>query len=641
MTVAPPAPPVTPTSTTPTAGKRMWNEVEPLLMPESEKARNVVELIHRTVERIPDKEALRWKLPKDQGAAWTSRSYVEFWDWVRRASLGLEALGVADGDAVCIMSRTRPEWLVADIASWALGAVSCPIYPQTEAGQAAFIINNVKAVVVFVENAQQANKVESIRAECPSIRHVVTIDTAGKFPAGTLTLEELAARGPDDAQKGAWEARWRAIDREHLATVIHTSGTTANPKGATIRHGNLLYNYEAAVQIVDFYQEDIFLSWLPLSHIFERLTGEIIPLAHGSTVVYAEPLIDRLADNMVEVRPTVMAGVPRFYERVYGRVLATVEASPPLRQRIFHWGIGVGRKRYENHLAGTSDGIGLKLQHAVADRLVYHKVKARTGGRVRYFVSGSAPLSREVGEFFYALGILILEGYGLSETSPLVSINRPDDFVFGTVGRPAPATEVRIDPETGEIQVRGPQIMLGYLNNAAETAKAIDPDGWFHTGDIGELDPIGRIKITDRLKNLIVLANGKKVSPGPMEAALSASKYIAQAVILGDRHPYTGALIAPNFDELMPWAEANGLGGLAPEQLVEEKAVRQLIEADVRDLLEDFAIFERPRRTALLPRALSEENGELTPTLKTKLRVVQENWPTQINRLFEDEGTPA
>jgi long-chain acyl-CoA synthetase len=626
---------------TPAPGKKMWNEVEPLLMPESEKARNVVELIHRSVERIPDKEALRWKLPKDQGGEWTSRSYGEFWDWVARTSLGLEALGIKDGDSVCIMSRTRPEWLVADIAAWALGAVSCPIYPQTEAGQAAFIINNTGAVVVFVENAQLANKIESVRAECPSVRHVVTIDTSGKFPAGTLTLEEVAALAPDGAQRDAWEARWRAIDREHLATVIHTSGTTAHPKGAMIRHGNLLYNYEAAVQIVDFYEEDVFLSWLPLSHIFERLTGEIIPLAHGSTVVYAEPLIERLADNMVEVKPTVMAAVPRFYERVYGRVLASVEASPKLRQRIFHWGIGVGRKRYENHVAGRGDGIGLKLQHAIADRLVYHKVKARTGGRVRYFVSGSAPLSREVGEFFYALGILILEGYGLSETSPLVSINRPGDFVFGTVGRPAPATEVRIDPETGEIQVRGPQIMLGYLNQPEETAKAIDPDGWFHTGDIGELDPIGRIKITDRLKNIIVLANGKNVSPGPMEAALSASKYIAQAVILGDRHPYTGALIAPNFDELLPWAEANGLGGMPPEQLVEERAVRQLIEGDVRDLLDDFAVFERPRRIALLPRALSEENGELTPTLKTKLRVVQENWPAQIDRLFEDDSVPA
>lgn len=653
MTTAAPAPSEAPTAAAGSSppGRRMWNEVEALLMPDAEKARNVVELIHRSVERIPDKEALRWKPSKAQreeaerqGAdspEWVSRTYAQFWDWVTRTSLGLQGLGIADGDAICIMSRTRPEWLVADIASWALGATSCPIYPQTEASQAAFILNNTGAVLLFVENAQLASKIESVRAQCPALRHVVTFDTSGKFPAGTVTMDELSRRDLDEGLRAGWEARWRAIDREHLATVIHTSGTTANPKGAMIRHGNLLYNYEAAIQIVDFYESDIFLSWLPLSHIFERLTGEIIPLAHGSTVVYAEPLIERLADNMVEVQPTVMAAVPRFYERVYGRVLASVESSPPMRRRIFHWGIGVGRRRYENHVAGRADGFGLKVQHAIANKLVYHRVKARTGGRVRYFVSGSAPLSREVGEFFYALGILILEGYGLSETSPLVSINRPDDFVFGTVGRPAPATEVRIDPSTGEIQVRGPQIMLGYLNQPEETAKAIDPDGWFHTGDIGELDPIGRIKITDRLKNIIVLANGKNVSPGPMEAALSASKYIAQAVILGDRHPYTGALIAPNFDELKPWAEANGLGGMAPEKLVEEKAVRQLIEGDVRDLLEDFAVFERPRRIALLPRALSEENGELTPTLKTKLRVVQENWPAQIDRLFEDDAVPV
>ncbi len=426
MTTAAPAPPAAATdgiSTSP-GGRRMWNEVEPLLMPEAEKARNVVELIHRSVDRIPDKEALRWKLPKDGG--WVSKTYAEFWDWVTRTSLGLQGLDVKDGDSVCIMSRTRPEWLVADIASWALGAVSCPIYPQTEAGQAAFILNNVGAVAVFVENAQLAAKIESIRGQVPTLRHVITFDTGGKFPAGTLTLEELASRGGDDARRQAWEKHWRSIEREHLATVIHTSGTTANPKGASIRHGNLLYNYEAAVQIIDFYETDVFLSWLPLSHIFERLTGEIIPLAHGSTVVYAEPLIERLADNMVEVKPTVMAAVPRFYERVYGRVLASVEASPPMRRRIFHWGIGVGRKRYENHVAGKGDGIGLKIQHAIADRLVYHRVKARTGGRVRYFVSGSAPLSREVGEFFYALGILILEGYGLSETSPLVSHQPPE-----------------------------------------------------------------------------------------------------------------------------------------------------------------------------------------------------------------------
>jgi long-chain acyl-CoA synthetase len=256
-------------------------------------------------------------------------------------------------------------------------------------------------------------------------------------------------------------------------------------------------------------------------------------------------------------------------------------------------------------------------------------------------VSGSAPLAREIGEFFYAMGMLVLEGYGLTETSPFVSINRPGDFVFGTVGRPAPGTEVRIDAGTGEILVRGPQVMQGYLNQPEETAKAIDPDGWFHTGDVGELDDLGRIRITDRLKNIIVLANGKNVSPAPMEAALSTSRYVAQAVILGDRQPYTAALVAPDFDELGAWAAANGIGEMPPEDLIEQPAVQKLYDAEVKRTLEGFAIFERPRRVALLPRLLSEEEGELTPSLKTKNRVVIAKRADKIAYLFDEKRPDA
>ena len=260
---------------------------------------------------------------------------------------------------------------------------------------------------------------------------------------------------------------------------------------------------------------------------------------------------------------------------------------------------------------------------------------------MRYFVSGSAPLAREIGEFFYGMGMLVLEGYGLTETSPFVSINRPDDFVFGTVGRAAPGSEVKIDPGTGEILVRGPQVMQGYLNQPEETAKAIDPDGWFHTGDIGELDEIGRIRITDRLKNIIVLGNGKNVSPAPMEAALSTSRFVAQAVILGDRQAYTGALIAPDFDELGTWAASNGLAEMPPEQLVGEKTVQKLFDAEVKRTLDGFAVYERPRRVALLPRLLSEEAGELTPSMKTKNRVVLENWSDKVAYLFDEKGGAA
>jgi long-chain acyl-CoA synthetase len=620
---------------------------EPLAV-EAEPAANLVDLIHRSVLAHPEGIALQWKPARsrrrsengdgEQPVAWRTSTYREMWDWIRDVSLGLAALGVGPGDAVGIVCRTRPEWLVVDLASMAIGAVTCPIYPSSEAGQARYIINNVRAKVVVVENAQQAGKIESISSECPTLEKLVVIDEKGTLPSGSISLEdvvELAPRDPD--HRRVWEEQYEAISRDRLATIIHTSGTTANPKGVMLTHGNLVYNYEAVIQVVDFYPSDVFLSWLPLSHSYERVAGMVVPLARGCTIAYAEPLIERLPANMVEVRPTVMVAVPRLYERLYARVLSTVEEASSLRQRIFWWAAGLGKRKYANHLEGRADSVWLRLQLRVADALVFGRIRARTGGRVRYFVSGSAPLSREIGEFFYAMGMLVLEGYGLTETAPFVSINRPDDFVFGTVGQPAPGTEVMIDPETGEILVRGPQVMRGYINDPAETARSIDPDGWFHTGDIGELDEIGRIRITDRLKNIIVLANGKNVSPAPMEAALSTSKYVAQAIILGDRQPYTGVLVAPDFDELRTWARSNGLADAAPEKLIEEKAVHKLIDHEVRTKLEGFAIFERPRRVALLPRLLTEEEGELTPSMKVKLRVVKDRWAGKVAELFEDE----
>ena len=635
--------------TTPSTGRIMRTpEIEPLVVPSEDRMPNMVALIARSAERHAGREAMRWKLPKqkraeepgDDAGRWTSRTYREMWDWVTALSLGLKDLGIGDGDSVAIIARTRPEWTIADLASLALGAVTCPIYPQSEPAQAAFVINNVRAKAIFVENAQQANKIAGIRADCPTLEHVIAMDAGGKYPEGTLSLEDVIARADLEPQnRRAWREAIQKIERDHLATVIHTSGTTGDPKGAMLTHDNILYNFEAASQVVDFYETDVFLSFLPLSHIYGRIVDEVIALGRGAAVVYAEALIERLPANMIEVQPTVMGSVPRLYERVYARVQSAVEAGSPMRQRIFHWAAGLGAQKYANHLAGRPDSPWLRLQLAVADALVFKKIRDRTGGRVRYFVSGSAPLAREIGEFFYGMGMLVLEGYGLTETSPFVSVNRPDDFVFGTVGRPAPGSEVMIDEVTGEILVRGPQVMRGYLNQPSDTARAIDADGWFHTGDIGELDGIGRIRITDRLKNIIVLANGKNVSPAPMEAALSASKYVAQAVVLGDRQPYTGALIAPDFEELGAWAAANGLAEMPPEQLIEEKAVDKLYDAEVKRALDGFAIYERPRRVALLPRLLTEEAGELTPSLKTKNRVVLANWADKVGYLFDEKTT--
>ena len=391
------------------------------------------------------------------------------------------------------------------------------------------------------------------------------------------------------------------------------------------------------MQAVDFNEDDLFLSFLPLSHMTERAAGQIVPLGRGCTIAYAEPAIERLAANMAEVHPTVdgRRAAPLRAALCTGPHDGRSWTGPaPADLRL---GAGLGRAKYANHLAGTPNSAWLRLQLKVADRLVFHKIKARTGGRVRYFVSGGAPLSQEIGEFFYAMGMLILEGYGLTETAPLLTINRPGDFKFGTVGRPVAETQIRIDPSTGEILAKGPQVMQGYLNQPEETAQVIDADGWFHTGDIGELDPDGRVRITDRLKNIIVLANGKNVAPAPMEIAILTSRYIAQALILGDNQPYTGVLVVPDFDQLGVWAAANEMAEMPPEQLVEEKAVQKLIEGEVRTKLDGFAIYERPRRVALLPRLLSEEEGELTPSLKIKTRVVVKKWADQVAHLFGED----
>jgi long-chain acyl-CoA synthetase len=642
-TIAPP----TPTPEAP-SGRRMITDLEPLTIPDELRATSLVDLVHRTVQRVPDKEALRWKLPRarrqpggaepdDATPEWRSISYRETWDWIAQVAMGLKHLGIGDGAAVCIMSRTRPAWLAADIGAMSLGAVTCPIYPSSEPGQAAFVINNVGARAIFVENLQQYAKIEKVRDQCPTLEHLILIDDRGRLPDGAVGFDDIFDL--DDCEPGElreWEAGWRELDRDQVATIVHTSGTTAQPKGVVLTHGNILTNFETAIQAVDFNEDDLFLSFLPLSHMTERAAGQVVPLGRGCTIAYAEPAIERLAANMAEVKPTVMVAVPRLYERLYARVMSTVEASPPLRQRIFAWARALGSRHYQNHLDGVDDSAWLKLQMRLADRLVFHRIRERTGGRVRFFVSGGAPLSREIGEFFYAMGMLILEGYGLTETAPLLSINRPGDFKFGTVGRPVAETQVRVDPETGELLARGPQIMRGYLNDPEGTARAIEPDGWFHTGDIGELDEIGRIRITDRLKNLIVLANGKNVAPAPLEIALLTSRYIAQAVILGDRQPYTGALLAPDFEELGTWAAANGMAEMPPEQLVEQREVRRLMEAEVKAKLADFSAFERPRRVALLPRLLTEEEGELTPSLKVKLRVVTERWADRIGYLFSE-----
>lgn len=609
---------------------------EPIRRAGAERAVNLVDLIHRSVERNPDRIALRWKTrAAGREAAWEQRTYRELWTWVEAISLGLRELGMQPGDRAVILSRSRPEWVVADLATLALGGVTCPIFSGERPDKIALMVRNLGARFAFVEGLQQSAKLIQAAAGL-GVEHVIAFDASHALAEGVVTFEQLASTGAGgrDAPAG-WDAGWASIRREDVATIVHTSGTSGEPKGVVLTHGNVIHNFEAASQAIPFDEHDLALSVLPLSHMLERAAGLYVPLAIGAGVAFAEPVMERWAANLTEVRPTVMVTIPLFFQRIHQRVLTEVERQPAWKRRLFRWGTDLGARRYANHLAGRRDSPWLRLQLVIAGRLVFARIKARTGGRLRYFCSGGAPLPREVGEFFYAMGMLIFEGYGLSETAPLLAISRPESFRFGTVGPPAAETEIRIDRDSGEILARGPQVMRGYLDDPVATAEAIDADGWFHTGDIGEFDDAGRLRITDRLKNLIVLDNGKKVSPTPMEITLASSPYIAQAVIVGDGHSATGALVVPDFERLAGWAREAGLSQTDVARAAEHPAVIDLVEAEMRRLLHDFAAYERPRRVAILPRELSEERDEVVgPLRKPRRRVIVANWPAQVERLF-------
>jgi len=604
----------------------------PLAMPQEERAPNLVALIWRLVDGHPDQEAIRWK---DGDNGWVSRSYGQLGEWVSRVSAGLAGIGVEGGTRVAIVCASRPEWLVCDLASLALGAVTCPIHPAESAELIEVMLRNVDAEVVLVESRQELTKVAAIRASCPSIREVVVIDDGAEPSEGARRLADIVPVAVEPEREVAWRAGWGAIGPDAVATIVHTSGTTGRPKGVVLTHGNILHNCYAAVQAIPFTMDDVALTILPLSHMYARSAGMFAPLGIGVPVAFAEPVMERWASNLAEVRPTVMLTVPPFFQRIHRRVMNDVERRPALQQRLFRWAVSLGPQRYERHLAGKGRGLALGWQLWLANWLVFGPIKRQTGGRLRFFACGGAPLPREVGEFFYAMDMVILEGYGLSETAPFLTLNTPEDVKFGSVGHPFAETEIGIDRATGEILARGPQVMRGYLNLPEETAAAIDAEGWFHTGDIGEFDDDGRLLITDRIKNLIVLSNGKKVTPAPMETALLASPYIAQAVVVGEGRERTGVLVAPDRQHVAEWARSAGLG-MDPNgaRIFESDEVQALIEGEVRRLLASFPAYERPRRVALLPRPLSEAEGEVTALGKPKRTVVLAHWPDAVARLF-------
>jgi long-chain acyl-CoA synthetase len=567
-----------------------------------------------------------------RGGRWADIGYRELAELVQNLSIGLQELGLRRGDRVAILSENRPEWAITDYACLAARCADVPIYPTLPARQAEYILRDSGAVAVLVSNAAQLEKVLSIRGRLPALGHVIAMDAELTGP-GVVSFEQVLERGRAARDRHPdWRSTALEAARDDLATLIYTSGTTGDPKGVMLSHGNIASNVTTCVDLFSFTAEDECLSFLPLSHIFERMFGHYCMFHAGVVINYAES-IDTVPANMMEIRPHCMASVPRLYEKIYARVLDNVRTSSALRKRIFAWGRQVGERWAEATIEGRPVPAGLRLQRALADRLVFAKLRARTGGRIRFFISGGAPLSPDIARFFYAAGLPILEGYGLTETSPVMAVNTFQNHRLGTVGKAIPGVEIRIAPD-GEIVTRGPNVMCGYFKKPEATAEAIDEEGWFHTGDIGRIDADGFLSITDRKKDLIVTSGGKNIAPQPIENLAKTSKFVSTAVMIGDRRPFPIMLVVPNAAQVKGWAVHKGMPDGELDQLLEIPEVRQKIEREVRMTLRDLAQFEMPKKLLLLPKEFSVETGELTPTLKVRRRIVEERHRKAIEALY-------
>ena len=591
---------------------------------------NIAHLFLEAVDGYQKPDAVRYK----KLGAWHSLSHRQLYDDVKRLALGLEGLGVEQGDRVAILSENRPEWLISDFACVMSRAISVPLYPVLPADQIAYMLADSEAKVAFVSNAEQLEKIEALRGELPALRHVVSFEPP---PSGApaVSLSDLLAQGEarfGDRSDEEYRTNALGTDPQDVLSILYTSGTTGRPKGVMLTHNNLTSNVRAALKTFDVSDADVSLSVLPLCHIFERMAGHYVMFAAGVSVCYAESF-DALGQNLVEVRPHIITLVPRVYEKLIERIEQVAHEGGPAKVKILRWARAVGAKHLEHRLHDRSVGPWLEIQYRLADRLVFSKLRARTGGRIRYFVSGAAPLSPDIAHFFMAAGMTILEGYGLTETSPGIAFNSPKANKLGTVGRPMEGVEVAI-AEDGEILTRGPHVMKGYYKMPEATREAIEPDGWFHTGDIGALDEDGFLSIIDRKKELIVTAGGKNVAPAPIENRVVSHPYVNQVVMLGDRRKFPILLIVPNFDALEGWARAESITFANRDELVRDSQVISFMEGEVLGSLGDLARYERPKKVGMLARELTIDAGEITPTLKVRRRVVEEKYQEFIDSLY-------
>lgn len=588
----------------------------------------IIELFFRAADEQDKPDAFLRQTP----TGWEPVSHREVIERIHALYKALLDLGLQRGDRVAILSENRLEWALADLALMCTGAVSVPVYPTLPSEQMAVVLEDSGARFIFVSTEEQRQKVVEARDDLPALERVFVFDDTtaeGAQSFGALLEHGRALPGTDaDFRLAA-----RAAKPEDLLTLIYTSGTTGRPKGVMLTHNNLHSNVVASLPRFPVVSADVALSFLTLSHVFQRMVDYVM-IATGATIAHV-PDIHRVMEAFAQVRPTIAVSVPRIYEKVHAGVLA----GTGMKHRIAVWARGVALEWAERTLTGRPIPSTLALKHRIADRLVFSQIREKLGGRIKFFISGGAPLNPQIAFFFWGAGLKILEGYGLTETSPVTNVNPPDAIRIGTVGPPIDGTEERI-AEDGEILVRGPQVMKGYYRNPDATRQAIDEEGWFHTGDIGDLDADGYLRITDRKKDLLVTAGGKNIAPQPIENVLKASRFIGEAVMIGDRRPYPILLVVPNFEQLESWARGQGIRWADRTELARDPRVRAFLEQEMRSRTEEFARYEQPKKVFVLDRELSLEKQEITPSLKVKRRVVEEHFRDGIEALY-GEPPPA
>jgi long-chain acyl-CoA synthetase len=562
---------------------------------------------------------------------WEKISTDEVEAIVRRLSLGFQALGLKPGDRMAMLSENRPEWVMADFATLCAGGVTVPIYTSLLPDQVRYIVEDSGAKIVVCSDLEMWRKVEAVRNALPTLERVIVVE--GDPPAGAQALSDVADMGRrlEDEEPGRFERSVEAVRPEDLASIIYTSGTTGVPKGVMLSHANFVSNVVSLAEFIDFREADTGLSFLPLSHVLER-TATFLLFHVGAAMAYAES-IEAVASNMIEVRPTIIVSVPRLFEKIYSRIMDQVMAGSRLKRAIFVWALATGKKHAARTIAGERVPAHLAFKHALANMLVFSKITSRTGGRIRYAICGGAPLSKDIAEFFYAIGLKVMPGYGLTETSPVLTGSTPGKVRFGTVGKAIPGVELRIAGD-GEILARGPNIMMGYFKNEADTREVMK-DGWLHTGDIGRFDADGFLIITDRKKDIIVTSGGKNVAPQPIEGLIQTSPYIASAVVVGSSRRFISALIVPDFEKLEAYARTHGVAFKDRAELCRRPEVVEFFLGEVNRMTPELASYERVKRIAVLDRDFDIDMGEVTPTLKVRRNIVERKYADVIESLYK------